>query len=207
MLRISLLFALSFIGLTSFATEIQPGKDYEVVSHSPAKLNQPVAVLEFFSYGCPWCYKIETQVNQWVNSKAQSIKFKKVPVIFHKDWEIYAKTYYLIEALHTLPQINTTLFKAVIDEHQSLATPQKMVEFLKVQGVDPSIAENALTLSPSIEMQLKDGAMLMGQYRVQAIPAFVVGGKYKTDLKMAGSETRLFEILNELIKKTQKDLS
>nr|WP_277619290.1 hypothetical protein [Legionella norrlandica] len=42
----------------------------------------------------------------------------------------------------------------------------------------------------------------MAHYQINAVPAFVVNNKYKTDLQMAGSEERLFEILDYLIRKS-----
>ena len=38
-----------------------------------------VEVIEFFWYGCPHCYAIESSVNAWVKSKPADVVFKRDP--------------------------------------------------------------------------------------------------------------------------------
>lgn len=81
------------------ADDFVVGKDYEVINSAPpAKINR-VLVTEFFSYGCPWCYRIEPIVNQWAKQQNKTIQFSRIPVIFNKDWSYYAKAYYTAELL------------------------------------------------------------------------------------------------------------
>ena len=50
-------------------------------------------------------------------------------------------------------------------------------------------------------MRVSNGMSLMASYQISGVPAFVVNNKYKTDLQMAGSPQRLFEILDYLMRK------
>ena len=36
------------------------------------------------------------------------------------------------------------------------------------------------------------------RYRIDSVPAFVVNGKYKTDVGLAGGETQLLQLIGEL---------
>jgi thiol:disulfide interchange protein DsbA len=76
-----------------------------------------------------------------------------------------------------------------------------MTDFFVAHGVDREIAKSAFGNSPSIDAQVSNGMALMAQYQISAVPAFVVNHHYKTDLQMAESPERLFEILNFLLKK------
>jgi thiol:disulfide interchange protein DsbA len=36
------------------------------------------------------------------------------------------------------------------------------------------------------------------RYRIEGVPAFIVNGKYETDVSMAGGNGQLFELINDL---------
>jgi thiol:disulfide interchange protein DsbA len=186
------------------AASFVEGKDYYVLSNPPP-INHKIKgklIQEFFSYGCPWCYKIETPLEEWVNKKGQIIQFERIPVVFKPSWELYAKAYYTAKTLALSNKLNPLLFKAVQVERKPLESKQSMINFFVTQGVDKEIAKNAFENSPTIEMNVQTGMALMSTYQINAIPAFVVNNKYKTDLQLAGSPERLLELLDYLVRKS-----
>lgn len=192
----TILFSVSLI---SHGADFVAGKDYEVLNKANKNSHQVVNITEFFSFGCPWCFRVEPAVDHWVEQHKNDIRFKKIPVVFNKDWEYYAKAYYAAEALSLNSTINPALFKAILTDKTSLNNDQAMIDFFVKQGVTPEIAKSAFTQSPSIELSIKHGLALMARDHITAVPAFVVNGQYKTDLQMAKTEERLFEILDFLI--------
>jgi thiol:disulfide interchange protein DsbA len=198
---IALFFLLPAMALASSFVE---GKDYRVVANPRAVKNQsktPV-IQEFFSYGCPWCYKIEGPLSEWVNKMGKNIHFERVPVVFKPSWELYAKAYYTAKTLALSDKLNPLLFKAIQEDKKPLDTKQAMINFFVAQGVDKEIAKSAFEHSPTIDMHVQNGMSLMGAYQINAVPAFVVNNKFKTDLQMAGSPERLLEILAYLTRKS-----
>lgn len=191
-----------FLPMLALATQVIEGKDYVVLKGSEGSKGQ-AKVTEFFSYGCPWCYRIETGVNLWLKGQ-KDIVFKRVPVVFNKDWELYARAFYIAEALSMQEKLSPALFKAIQIDKQSLNNKQAMIQFFVAQGVEKSLAESAFDNASSIDFALQNGKQLMARYQIKAVPAFVVNGQYKTDLAMARDINRLFEILNFLIKKDSK---
>ncbi|MBA2648790.1 MAG: thiol:disulfide interchange protein DsbA/DsbL [Legionella sp.] len=179
------------------------GKEYQLISN-PEPLDRSLKgplITEFFSYACPWCYKIETQFNQWHSQVGQSLTVNKVPVVFHPEWILYAKAYYCAKILALSDKMDPLLFQAIQDKKQKLNTPQDMIDFFVAQGVDKEIAKSAFTNSSTIDTYVNNGMALMARYQVNAVPSFVINNKYKTDIKMAGTPERLFEVLNYLIRK------
>src|SRR5688572_6681260 len=87
---------LFFVSITAFAEEFVAGKDYIVLpaSSTEAPTSNLIPVKEFFSYGCPWCFKLEPNLENWVAAHKEKIEFTRIPVVFKKDWELYAKAYY-----------------------------------------------------------------------------------------------------------------
>lgn len=186
-----------------FAADFIEGKDYQVIANPPAMTSKTPLITEFFSYGCPWCYKIDAPLNQWISSLGHSVQLERVPVVFKPDWELYAKAYYTTKVLALTGKLSPQLFKAIQEEKRPLNSKQAMIDFFVAQGVDREIAKSAFEHSPTIDMQVSNGMTLMANYQINAVPAFVINNKYKTDLQMAQGQERLFQILDYLIKKTR----
>lgn len=184
-----------------FAADFVEGKDYQVVANASIERNKTPVVTEFFSYGCPWCYRIESSFNQWSVNLNKNASIDKVPVVFKPDWDLYAKAYYTAKTLALSDKLSPILFKAIQDEKKPLNSKQGMINFFVAHGVDREIAKSAFENSPTIDMRVKNGMELMAHYQINAVPAFVVNNKYKTDLQMAGSPERLFEIMDYLLRK------
>ncbi len=205
MLKALLSMVLFCVSFMSYGADFVAGKDYEILNKSNKLANgKAVKVNEFFSFGCPWCFRLEPALNHWVEQEGSAIHFKKTPVVFNKDWEYYAKAFYASEALSLSSTMNPALFKAILTDKRSLNSDQAMVDFFVQQGVSPETAKSAFTHSPSIELSVKAGLALMGQDHINAVPAFVVNNQFKTDLQMAKTEERLFEILNFLVAESKK---
>ena len=154
---------LLLISLTSFAENFVAGKDYEMIKDADKldSVNGAISVTEFFSYGCPWCYRLEPALNNWVSKQGTNIYFKKIPVVFNKDWEYYAHAYYVANALALNSTLNASLFKAILHEKQPLNSKQGMVDFFTKNGVDLATAQSAFNHSPSIELQTAAGIAMM----------------------------------------------
>lgn len=202
MLR-KLVSILLLVPAIAFAAVFTEGKDYQVVSNpqTPDNKSKVPVVTEFFSYGCPWCYKIEPTVNDWSNKMGKNAQLERVPVVFKPEWELYAKAYYTAKTLALAEKLSPQLFKAIQEDKKPLSSKQSMIDFFTAHGVDREIAKSAFENSPTIDMRVHNGMALMANYQINAVPAFVVNNKYKTDLQMAGSPERLFQILDYLMKR------
>ena len=172
-----------FFPVLALASDFVEGKDYQVISKGSAIAQTEPTVTEFFSYGCPWCYKMETPLNEWAGKQGKSVQMERVPVVFRPVWELYAKAYYTASSLALSDKFNSLLFNAIQDKKQTLGSNQSMVDFFVANGVDKETAKSAFESSPTIELQVKQGMALMAKYQVNAVPAFVVNKTYKTDRK------------------------
>jgi thiol:disulfide interchange protein DsbA len=189
----------------SFAEPFVAGKDYEQLSAQPTeqKQDKKVPVMEFFSYGCPWCYRIDATLTNWVKQQGNAIEFSRVPVVFNKDWQFYAKAFYTAELLGLSPNVNTLLFKEVQEKKNPLTSNEAMISFFTAQGVEEATAKSAFEHSTTVDMHIKKGTELMAQYQISGVPAVIVNQQYKTDLRMAQSEERMIKILDFLVLKAK----
>lgn len=187
-----------------FATSFVEGKDYQIVSNPQIThdYHQPPVIQEFFSYGCPWCYKLETPLGEWIGKMGNKVQFERVPVVFKPTWELYAKAYYTAKTLALADKMSPVLFKTIQTDKNPLDSKQAMIQFFVAQGVDKEIAKSAFENSSTIDMRVQNGMTLMMSYQINAVPAFVINNKYKTDLQMAGNSERLMELLDYLTRKS-----
>ena len=183
-----------------FADDFKAGEDYLIIKN-PTATQQPT-VVEFFNYGCPACFHLEQFLEPWVKKHpASQLKFSRIPVVFHADWEIYAKAYYIAAALDLLPQANEKFFQAIQVQHETLQNPQDMIQFFtKELKADPKLVQSSFDHAIGIDMQIKEGMMTLAQLEISQIPTFLINGKYITNMSMAKSPERLFNIIDHLIK-------
>src|SRR5690349_16449224 len=81
---------------TPFASQAQvAGKDYmEISPPQPGGSNGQVAVIEFFSYGCPHCYELEPTLHKWKSALPKDVTFRRVPVSFgRQEWAELGRMY------------------------------------------------------------------------------------------------------------------
>jgi thiol:disulfide interchange protein DsbA len=72
------------------------------------------------------------------------------------------------------------------------------------QGVDRKKFEGIYN-SFSTQSKATQGAQLATAYAISGVPAFIIDGKYTTSVSMAGSQARLFEVLDQLIVKARAE--
>jgi len=181
-------------------------EDYQLVegAKTPAK-GSPIIVQEFFSYGCPWCARLESSIGPWRQQLPKNVVFSRVPVVFESGWEWYAKAYYIGLATNTEASLTPKIFKAVHDDHEKLTSSEAMLKFLIASGIDPAVAKSALTQSVAIDTELVQGMNWMKNYKVYSVPAIIVAGRYRADLQLAKGDTdRMLKIVNFLIEKAEK---
>jgi len=200
------IFALLFLPLVALANpaEFEAGKAYQIIDASAPKANTPVDVVEFFSYGCHYCYQLEPTLEEWVSKKGKSINFNRVAVIFNRGWNYYAKAYYTAKLLGINDKMTPALFKAIQEDKKKLQSNQSMEQFFIQHGVDEAMVKSAFEASPTIDGLMQQGMQLMQKYKITAVPTIVVAKRYKTDLVMAGGDPKkMMEIIDFLIAKSK----
>jgi thiol:disulfide interchange protein DsbA len=192
------------------ASTFVEGKDYKIVQPMTAPVSplptDKVQVIEFFNYGCPACNHFEPALEKWLLTKPADVAFERVPVVFHPEWDILARAYYVAKDLGVADKMSPVIFKAIHQQGEDLSTPDALAKLFAQYGVKEQDFNNALHFSPGIDAQMMRGDNLMGVYQVFQIPTLIINGKYRTDLGMAGSAERMILIENYLIAKARQDM-
>jgi thiol:disulfide interchange protein DsbA len=177
------------------------GVHYKLISPAvPTETGQgQVEVVELFWYGCPHCFDLEPFIQDWLETKSESIDFKRLPATLNPGWITHARTYFALESIGELERIHPLLFMAIHEQGRRLRDIHSITRFLSQQGVD---TDKFIEAYESLEVQTKlnQASWLNQQYGASGVPAMVVNGRYLTSASMAGSYYNLFEVVNYLAK-------
>lgn len=181
--------------------DIQPGRDY-VELRAPQPSSAPagkVEVIEFFSYTCIHCYRLEPAVESWAAKLPAHVSFRREQIVWSKEMEPLARLFATQRQMGLLDKLHKPVFDAMMRDKQNLADEKLLTPFLKAQGVDVNAF---LQTSKSFGMasQVSRAAKMTRDYQVEGTPTFVVAGRYAT---MAAEPTRLLQVVDELIAKAK----
>lgn len=159
-----------------------------------------VQVLQFFSYNCRHCYRLEKHLNYWLAGLPGEVKLVRVPVQFTPEDKTLATVYY-VNRVHKLDSFaHSYLYQGVL---KAAANNKKLDPFNFMQLIS-GVELNELRRTATgfiVRSELLGAMQLTKQYHIEAVPSFVVNGKYYTDPSLTGSYRRLLLVLNELVKK------
>jgi thiol:disulfide interchange protein DsbA len=171
----------------------------------PMEGSGKVEVIEFFSYGCPHCFKLEPFLEDWAKKQGPDVVVKRVPGAGSDAWTALAALYYSLEAMGKLEALHNKAFKAMHEEGINLASPKIRESWLAKNGVDVAQYQ-AVEKSFSVQSKVGRAKQLMASYKVDGVPMVVVNGKYVTSNAHAGGPDRVVVILDQLVAMGRKDL-
>lgn len=202
------LFLLSVCWFYGFTAGVQAqeaqwieGQDYEVLSPQivgSLEAQEGAEVVDFFSYGCPWCFRLEPTLSR-LQKGHPGLVFKKVPVIFEPGWDVLAKAYYTAESLGVLDKLHPILFEKVQKAQLQFKDVSQVRDVFVQAGVKAEDFD-AYFHSFAVASQVQKGKHLFESYQLYATPVVIVNRRYKADLQNAkGSPERFAQIIDFLL--------
>ena len=193
-----ILIFMSFAALLK--AEEQSSTGYEAVSPPQPTTNPAkVEVIEFFWYGCPHCYSFEPSLSAWLKTKPENVEFIRIPAIFNEQWGKHAKAYFTAEALGVVDKVHVDLFEGV-QEKKELETEDQLAKFFAAHGVKEAEFRDAYN-SFMVDSKMRQAPTIAAKYGITGVPAIIVNGKYRTNGTLAGSQEKMIDVMNTLIKK------
>lgn len=195
------------VSSTAGAEEYKEGKQYERVpggQHlADPGTKDKIEVTEVFWYGCPHCYHMEPMVQAWLAQHGNEVHFVRVPAVLNENWRTHARAFFTEQLLGVVPQLHELLFEAIHKENKPLNNEQALEDFFAAHGVDRTKFKQTFN-SFAVETEMRRAEQLVEAYGLTGVPAFVVNGKYWTDVRHAGGYPQTLEVVNYLINKERK---
>jgi thiol:disulfide interchange protein DsbA len=189
----------------SVAQALKEGSDYKLLKPAVATDVAPgkVEVVEAFWYACGHCYLLEPKLESWdAKGRAPYVQLVRLPATWNDTVKMHARIYYAIQLLGK-PQLHGEVFREINVKGNRLDTQEKIQAFFASKGVPAAEFQKAFS-SFAVESNLRKAEEMNKRYKITGTPTIVVAGKYVTDVGMAGSEDKLFLIVNELAAREKK---
>ena len=177
------------------------GIDYQLITPAVKTGNaDKVVVTELFWYGCPHCFRLEPYIERWSANLPDSVVFEQVPSIINPGWADHARTFYSLEIMGKQKELHSKIFDAIHIERQRLNGLDSISTFVAEQGVDNKKFRQTFN-SFAVDSLLRKNLKIEKKYGHNGVPALVVNGKYLTSGSMAGSNERLIQVINFLVRR------
>ncbi len=171
-----------------------------------------VEVVEMFWYGCPHCYHMEPELEQWKKGLPDDIEVVQIPAVF-KDragkpnpaWALSARAYYALEALGKARELHPRIFAAIHEQGRRLNSVDAFARFVASQGVDEQKFRDAMS-SLAVEAKTRKAIELTEKYGLTGVPALIVDGRYRVLNNAIGSYGEMFQIVDYLTEKGRSRL-
>jgi thiol:disulfide interchange protein DsbA len=207
-LRRILTVAFAALGLVAASAHAQLRLGQEFTLLSPPQATEgggKVEVIEFFSYACGHCFKLEPFLASWTKKLPPDVVFKRVPGVGSGAWSQLGLLYYSLEAMGKLDALHGKAFDAMHKENVNLANPKIRDQWLTKEGIDP-VQYAAVEKSFSVQSKMSRAAQLMGAYKVDGVPMFIVNGKYVTSTTHAGGPEKVVPVVEQLVAMARKEI-
>ena len=161
------------------------GRDYTLISPAqPTDSKKKIEVIEFFWYGCPHCYHLESSLKTWLKRKPVDVEFRPVPGTFGAPaWEPLTRTYYALDAMGLAAKYHDAIFAAIHEEkdagkQRAMVNDTRVIaDWLASRGVDKQKFMDAYN-SFAVNNRTRRSEDMTRSYDVPGTPALAVDGKY-----------------------------
>ena len=168
-----------------------------------------VEVAEMFWYGCGHCYALDPFLENWKKKAPAYVEFTHVPVTWGPVHRAHARLYYTLAALGKEEALRDAVFKEIQINHNMLVsndpieTEQMQMQYARRLGISEEEFRKAYN-SFAVETNLQRAEQLVRRYKVAGVPLMIVNGKYTADVKSAGGQNQLIELISDLAAREQK---
>lgn len=200
------------MGIHAQSAKYKEGEHFFVLPESVEELDEgsdadsdgEIEVVEFFSYSCPHCYRLQPFVKNWLERKSEDVVLRREHVVFNTKTIPLARAYYMAEELKVLSELHDKIFEALHRHNMNISSESVLMQLFKgIAEVDSETFKEKYW-SEETQERIRAGNRRVSAWRISATPALVVGGKYLVTTE-AGSQRRMFQVVDFLVEKIRKE--
>jgi len=192
-------YALTTILVDAPDGEFVEGKHYLVIEQPRRTRGDKVEIMEFFSYGCIHCYNFDPMLDDWLETRGDTINMVRNPTVAGEAWRLLAQTYYTMQELDLLPENHSRFFIEIHELGHNFNSAEEIAAWFDGKGTTRA-AFLATFNSANIQRRLANADSLNRQLKIISIPSIVVNGKYLVSVNREVGTKRMLEVVDYLIK-------
>ena len=153
------------------------GRDYTLLEKPRRIRGEKIELIEFFSYACVHCYKLEPILEDWIPNQKDEIEFIQIPAVMSNYWSILGKHYYTLKRLEKLDSNHIAIFNAIHSSGRIFDSEEKLFDFVKTTNIEFDSYEETYG-SIEVKSDIQRASQMARRLKIAAVPTFVVNGKY-----------------------------
>ena len=138
---------------------------------------EPIEVIEFFSYTCPFCYALDPMIESWKDGLPNNVQFKRIHVSYDSTTSRLARTYRALQSQRQLEDNHTRIFEAIHEDNKTFLSDQAIADYLEPHGVDREAFLTAFA-GRQISRRVQVDSSFVRETESRGVPAMLVANKY-----------------------------
>ena len=164
-----------------------------------------IEVMEFFSYGCIFCYRFDDDLEDWATDKGGQVQLIRTPLIGSDQWRLLGAHFYAIQDLNGPVELHQGTFRAIHDLGKKLNDPEDLADFVESNS-DIEKARYLIQIeSAAVKSKVTLADRLSRQARITSTPQLVIQGRYRISVTQDVGSSRMLEIADHLIEKIEAE--
>jgi len=166
-------------------TDLIPGRDYVEIRGGRPYLagDRKIEVVEVFGYVCPACARFHPSVDRWASRLPPDVRFQYLPAPWGRDWDPYARGFYVAESMNLVPATHEALIKAIhVDNTMpgegDSPTDTAVAKFYSRYGANEQAFLTQMH-SFATDTRMRRGRAFILSNGVEGTPTLIVAGKYR----------------------------
>jgi protein dithiol oxidoreductase (disulfide-forming) len=176
----------------------RPGHEYRVIEQPPGERGEHVEVIEFFWYGCPYCWELQASLEEWLKRKPGDVTLRRVPALLGDSRLPHARIYYALEALGELDRLHQQVYHGYHVEGLPMGKPDVVAQWAVRHGITREKWLDAYNSDAVVRKSLRARELTLA-HDVQGTPSIVVDGRYLTSSSMTGGARNMMPMVDALI--------
>ena len=194
------LLALGWSGTTlAQQAPLRLNYEYRLIDPQPIATAERIEVVEFFWYGCPYCYQLQGPLENWLARKPADVELRHVPALFRDSWVPHARLFYTLEALGEVKRLHQAVYRAIHVDGGKLMDANTTADWAARNGIDPT-RWLAAYKSPEVDRKVEQARSATTAYALEGTPSLVVDGRFLTSSGMTETVPGVIPILEGLIR-------
>ncbi|MBI2312862.1 MAG: thiol:disulfide interchange protein DsbA/DsbL [Betaproteobacteria bacterium] len=179
-------------------------RDYRLFDPpKPVSTGERIEVIEFFYYGCPYCFDLQPGLNAWLKRQPPDVALRRIPV-YQDSWLPLIKLYYTLEAMGEVERLHGTVYEAVHIRNDDLRNEITMLDWAVLNGLDRRKFSETYD-SGAVAEKVKQSRQMTRDYGITGTPRLVIDGRYLTSSAMTGSHLAQIPVLEELVAMARRE--
>ena len=167
---------------TLYSLNLVPGwgtsTEREYVTLDRPLQDDPIEVIEFFSYACPHCANLEPMLANWIEDFPANVKFKRIHVAVDTLTTRLAKTFLVLESQGLLNENHRRVFDAIHDRNAIFVNDEQMAEFMHDRGIESDRFLSAIK-SARFARIIATNREFTTEVHTLGVPSILIGNKFQ----------------------------